>query len=99
MDAHLCIIRRGGAEDSGHGVISRDQKSSKVHEEFSRNVEEDQEEVDPHESKEGIDLWNRCLLFKIVQGWILRELLQIPHQLYCTHSCIQWEDRVQSMGL
>ena len=48
-------------------IVSWNQESSKVDEELSGDVEEDEKEVHPEESKEGVDLRDGGLLLKIVE--------------------------------
>jgi hypothetical protein len=70
----LSIIRGTRGEQGIQGIISRDQKSSEVHEEFTGDVEEHQKEVNAGETEDGVDLRNGGLALEIVEHGVFREL-------------------------
>jgi hypothetical protein len=55
-------------------VVCRDDKADRVDKELGRDVEEDEEEVKEAEPEDYVDLWDICLLFKIVEEFVLGEL-------------------------
>ena len=55
-------------------VVAGDDKAGNVDKELAGNVEEDQEEVEAGETKDGVDLGNRGLLLKVVEGGVLGQL-------------------------
>ena len=71
------IISFAGTEQSFEGVVSRNDKASKVCEELPAEVEEDEEEVGRDNTEEGVDLGDRSLLLEVVQKWILGELVAL----------------------
>lgn len=66
----LGIVTLAHTEQSLEGVVSRNHKSSKVGQELTTNVEEDEEEVGCDKTEESVDLWNGCLLLEVCQGWV-----------------------------
>ena len=70
----LGIINLGGGEEGVEGVVCWDDEGSKVGEESSAEVEEDEEEVESHNTEDRINLWNRSLLLEVVEDWVAREL-------------------------
>ena len=77
----MSIIGFPCAEQSVKRVVSWDDKAGNVHEEFTRDVEEDKEEVDPEKTKENIDFRNGSLFLKVVERRILGKL---AHSLVST---------------
>jgi hypothetical protein len=75
MKAYLGIISLAGAEQSFQWVVSGDDKAGEVNQEFASNVEKDEEEVQGQEAKDDIDFGNWRLALKVVEGWVLGELL------------------------
>jgi hypothetical protein len=70
----LSIVNFACAEQGVQGVVSRNDKSCKVHEELSTDVEEDQKEVDSDESEEGVHLGDAGLLLEIVESRVFGQL-------------------------
>jgi len=71
----LCIINLAGAEQCIERVITWNQKSGEVDQEFTGNIEEDQEEVKTDQPEEGIDLGDRGLFLEVVQDGVFGQLL------------------------
>ena len=69
----MSIISFVRGEQSLHGVVSRNDKPGEVDEEFSGDVEEDEEEVESNKPEEDIDFGNGCLSLEIVEHRILRK--------------------------
>lgn len=70
----LSIINLAGGEEGVKGVVCWDDERSEVGEEGSAEVEEDEEEVESHNTEDRINLWNRGLLLEVVEDWVAREL-------------------------
>jgi hypothetical protein len=71
---HLRVVGRAGCEQSIQRVVCRDEEADRVDKELGRDVEEDEEEIKEAEPKDYVDLWDICLLFKIVEDLVLGEL-------------------------
>jgi len=67
----LGIIGSAAAEQRLDRVVTRNEESGKVDEELAGDVEEDERGVKGTETKDDVDLWNRGLLLKVVQSWVL----------------------------
>jgi hypothetical protein len=61
-------------EESLERVVAGDEEASKVDEELSSNVEEDEEEVEGTETEDDVDLGDGALLLKVVEGRVLGQL-------------------------
>jgi len=70
----LSVIGSAAAEQRLDRVVTRNDKGGKVDEELAGDVEEDERKVKRAESEDDVDLWNRGLLLKVVQSWVLGEL-------------------------
>lgn len=70
----LGIIGLASGKESFEGIISGDNKTSKVGEDLSSEVEEDKEKVDGDYSKNGVNLGDRGLLLEVVENLVLRKL-------------------------
>jgi hypothetical protein len=70
----LSVIDLAGAEQSLERVVARNDESGNVDEEFSSNVEENEEEVEASEAKDHVDLGDRRLLLKVVECGVLGQL-------------------------
>jgi hypothetical protein len=70
----LSVIDLARAEQSLQGVVTRNDKPGNVDEEFSGNVEKDQEEVKTGKTEDHVDLGDRCLLLKVVECGVLGQL-------------------------
>jgi len=104
----LSVIGGSGAEQCLDTIVSWNDETSRVDEEFSGNVEEDEEEVDSTETENDVDLGNRGLLFEVVESSILGQLLvQLADLVVCTllerhccgGSCVLVADKVYIGGL
>jgi hypothetical protein len=73
-DTYLGVIDFAGAEQGAQRVVCGDGEASDVNEEGPGNVEEDEEEVQPDEAEEGVDLGHRGLLLQVVEGGVLGQL-------------------------
>jgi hypothetical protein len=71
----LGVIDFAGAEQGAQRVIAGNDETGNVDEEGAGNVEEDEEEVQACETKDGVDLGHRRLLFEVVEGGVFRQLL------------------------
>lgn len=75
MSLELCtdlsIIDLASGKQSIKRVIPRDQEPGKVDEEFSSDIEEDQEKINSDKAEKGIDLGDRGLLLQVVESGIL----------------------------
>lgn len=74
---YLSVIGGSGAEQCLDTIVSWNDETSRVDEEFSGNVEEDEEEVDSTETENDVDLGNRGLLFEVVESSILGQLCSV----------------------
>ena len=72
--SYLSIIGLTSAEERFHGIVTGNDESRNIDEEFASNIEEDKKEVDADQSEESIDFWNRGLLLEVVEHRILRKL-------------------------
>ena len=72
--AYLGVVGLASAEEGIQGVVAWNNEASEVHKELSADVEEDEEKVNSHEAQESVDFRHRCLLLKVVQGWIFGQL-------------------------
>lgn len=70
----MCVINPACAEKSLQRIVSWDHETSKVDQECTTDVEEDEEEVEANQTEEGIGFRNVGLLLEIVEGRILRQL-------------------------
>lgn len=77
------FVRR---EESGHGVVSRQHKASKVGEELTAQVEDNKEEVEGAQADHAVDLGDRGLLLQVVES---RVLGQLPWFQVSTGGCIR----------
>lgn len=68
------VIRLARCEDRLERPICRECEASSVDQEFTGDIEEDQEEVEGSEAEDDIDLRNGGLLLEVLKGWVLREL-------------------------
>jgi hypothetical protein len=71
----LSVIDLASTEERIQRIVSWDYETGKVDQEFTPNVKEDEEEVEPDESEEDIDLGNAGLFLEVVEDRIFRELL------------------------
>ena len=70
----LSIISLTGGKEGVQRIVRWDDESGEVGEESSAEVEEDEEEVESHNTEDGVDLWNGGLLLEVVENWVAREL-------------------------
>lgn len=70
----LSIISLANAEQCIQGVVSWNDKPSKVGQDLSSKVEEDEKEVETDNTEETVDLRDRCLLLEVVDGRVLGKL-------------------------
>lgn len=70
----LGIINLASGEEGIEGVVCWDNKRSEVGEESSAEVEEDEEEVESHNTEDRINLWDGGLPLEVVKDWVAREL-------------------------
>lgn len=75
---HLGVIDLAGAEQGAQRVIAGNDEAGNVDEEGAGNVEEDEEEVQACETKDGVDLGHRRLLFEVVEGGVFGQLQGTP---------------------
>ena len=68
---YLGIIGLACTKQCLHRIVAWNYESCKIDEEFAANVEEYKEEVDTDQTKEGIDLWYRGLLLKVIEHRVL----------------------------
>jgi hypothetical protein len=73
-DTYLGVIDLAGAEEGAQRIVCGDGEASNVNEQGPGNVEEDEEEVQPDEAEEGVDLGHRGLLLQVVEGGVFRQL-------------------------
>ena len=73
----LSIIRRACTKQSLERVIPWNDKTSKVGQELTTKVEEDEEEVYSNNSQKSVNFRNRGLLFKVVEHGILGKLRSV----------------------
>jgi hypothetical protein len=71
----LSVVRFSSTEQSFQRVVPWKNKSRKVGEELTSDVEEDEKEVECNNTQESVDLGNVALLLEVVQGWVLGELM------------------------
>jgi len=76
----LSVIRLAHAEQGLQGVVTRNDESSKIDKQLTSDIEENEKEIGGDQSEDGIGLWDRGLLFQIVQGRVLRKLATNPRQ-------------------
>ena len=74
--AHLGVIGLASAKQGIQRVIPRNDEASKIHKKLAADVEEDQKEVDPNETKKGIDFGDGGLLLKIIERGIFGQLIE-----------------------
>jgi hypothetical protein len=55
-------------------VVGGDHEANRVDEELSRDVEEDQEEVESSEAEDDVDLGHIGLPFEIIEEFVVRQL-------------------------
>lgn len=67
----LGVIGPGAGEKSMHGVVARDNESSKVGEALSSKVEDNEEEVEDSNATDDISLGGPSLLLKVHQDRVL----------------------------
>lgn len=65
--AHLSVIRLARSKQGMKRVIARNQESGEINQELASNVEEDEEEVDSHQTEDGVHLGDRSLSFEVVE--------------------------------
>ena len=70
----LGIINLAGREEGVQRVVCWDDERSEIGEESSTEVEEDEEEVESHNTEDRVDLWNRGLLLEVIEDRVAREL-------------------------
>jgi len=70
----LGIVILLGGEEGIQGVVSGDDEAGEVGQELASEVEDNEEEVESGEPNGGVDLGDRGLLLKVVEGGILRKL-------------------------
>ncbi len=73
----MCVISFACAEESFERVVAWDDETGEVDKELSGNIEEDKKEVDGSDAEESIHFRDRCLLLKIVERRIFRELRKL----------------------
>lgn len=66
----LCIVRFADAEQGLQRIVSRNDEARQVDKELSSNVEEDEEEVEACEAEDDVDLGDRSLGLKLVEGMV-----------------------------
>lgn len=71
---HLSVISLSSGEKGVKGVVRGENEASKVDEQLTGNVKEDQEGVDTAQTKDNVDLWDRGLALKVVKDRVLGEL-------------------------
>jgi len=71
----LSVVGFAHAEESLERIVTRDNESSKIGQQLSSDIEEDEEEVDSDKPEEAIDLGKSGLLLKVIQDLILGKLL------------------------
>lgn len=74
LGTHLSVIHFAGAEQSRQRVVTGNDEAGDVDEEGATNVEEDQEEVEGSETQDDVDLGDRGLLLKVVEGGVFGQL-------------------------
>jgi len=70
----LSVVNFASAEECLQGVIGGDDETSKVGQELTAEVEDDEEEVEGNKSNSSIDFGNRGLFLEVVERWVLGEL-------------------------
>lgn len=70
----MSIISLACAEQSIERIIAWDDETGEVDEEFSSNVEEDEEEINGGDAEESIHLGNGCLLLKVIERRVFGKL-------------------------
>jgi hypothetical protein len=70
----LGVIDLARTEQGVQRVVTGDDKAGDVDEELSGDVEEDQEEVQAGETEDHVDLGDRRLLLKVVEGGVFGQL-------------------------
>jgi hypothetical protein len=75
----LGIVGLVGRENSFEGVVSWDDETSKVGKDLSSEVEENEEEVEADNTTNGVNLGDGCLLLKVVEDLVLRQLVERHH--------------------
>jgi hypothetical protein len=73
-NTYLGVIGGAGGEQSIERVVGRDDETRQVDEEFTGDVEEDQEEVDANQTEDDIDLGDGALTLEVVEDRVLGEL-------------------------
>jgi len=71
----LSVINLATAEQCFERIVSRENEASKVDEELSTDVKEDEEEVESEKAEEDIDLGDVGLLLKIVEDGVPAKFL------------------------
>lgn len=70
----LGVVLLGLGEQGSERVVAGDDEASKVGEELTTQVEDDEEEVKGNDTDDGIGLGDTNLLLEIVQGGVLGQL-------------------------
>lgn len=68
------IIDLADGEEGVHGVVGRDEKTSKVGQELTPIIKEDQKDVDEADTTNGVDFGNTGLLLEVVERRVLGQL-------------------------
>lgn len=71
----LSIISRTRGKQGMKRIVTRNQETGEINQEFTRNVEEDKEEIDSNKTEDGVDLGDRGLSFEVVEEGVFGELL------------------------
>lgn len=71
----LGIVAFADAKQRFERIVTRNHETSKVSQELTADVEEDEEKVECDQSEEDVDFWEASLLLEVVQSLILRKLL------------------------
>lgn len=93
----LSVIDLAGAEQGIERVVAGNDEAGNVDEELAGNVEEDEEEVEAGETEDGVDLGDRRLLLKVVEGGVFGQLFVELRQL-CLGSILDRHDDGRMCG-